>query len=58
MTGILEEDAENSYKSSASVSIGSHHQNKGISPTFTNEGKSSLEGDDLILPELQMPAFS
>jgi len=57
MTGILEEDAENSYKSSASVSVGSQ-QNKEISPSFTNEGKDSLGSTDLIIPELNIPAFS
>jgi hypothetical protein len=57
MTGILEEEAENSYKSSASVSVGSQ-QNKGISPSFTNEGKDSLGSTDLIIPELNIPAFS
>lgn len=57
MTGILEEEAENSYKSSASVSIGSHH-NKGISPSFTNDGAHSLESADSIIPDLNMPNFS
>lgn len=57
MTGILEEEAENSYKSSASVSVGSQ-QNKEISPSFTNEGKDSLGSTDLIIPELNIPAFS
>ena len=57
MTGILEEDAENSFKSSASVSVGSQ-QNKGISPSFTNEGKDSLSSNDLIIPEVNIPAFN
>lgn len=56
MTGILEEEAENSFKSSASVSLGSqHHRGSTISPTFTNENFQSQSSAESIEPNVNIP---
>lgn len=57
MTGILEDDAENSYKSSASVSIASQN-NKEISPSFKHEGRNSMGATESIIPDFNIPNFS